>query len=221
MANDLIPHVPFDLDLPNGEARRHVTVSEAAARHLDAWNEGQKLRALHESGHCVVAVTLGLKVKECDIKSRSGGTTMLGLGEDDEPEYKTSTQQFSEIVVGMAGLAIERLILGESTTGCESDIDHATSLAKARFDGALAPGWPVVSVAALYGEVPESLFETRAAAIIETVAKAHERADELVAEHRDQILEFARLLYSARRLADDALIAALESVGLKPVPLGA
>ena len=221
MANDLIPHVPFDLQPADGETRREITVSEAAARHLDAWNEGQKMRSLHESAHCVIAVTLGLKVKECDIKSRSGGMTMLGTGEDDEPEYATATQHFAQIVVAMAGLAIERLVLGENTTGCESDVEQATGLAKAHFDGALGAGWPIISVSSLYNEIPDSLLETRTAAMIETIAKAHARADELVAQYKDQIVEFARLLYSARRLADDGLIAALRSVGLNPVPLGA
>jgi hypothetical protein len=49
--------------------------------------------------------------------------------------------------------------------------------------------------------------------------RAQSRAAELVVEYQSQILEFARRLYLERRLADEALLAAIREVGLEPVPL--
>ena len=52
--------------------------------------------------------------------------------------------------------------------------------------------------------------------MVETMMTARARAKTLVAEHRDQIVALARIVYDARRLSDDALLAAFREIGLDP-----
>jgi cell division protease FtsH len=215
--SDLVPHVPFDIEAIDG--RISISVSPAAAAHLNAWDSDKKLCSAHEAGHVVLATVLRIRVKEVDVTGRRGGMTMFGEGDDDLSEWMTASRQFDRIVVSLGGLAAERLLLGELTTGSAVDIADATSLALSRFDSGLDPDAPVFSVSSFMGEEPESLREIRASTAIAVVARARSRAEELAAEHRDEIVAFARLLYAARRLTDEALLAAIREAGLDPVPL--
>lgn len=218
--SDLVPHVPFDIDASGDGRQIEVLVTQAAAGHLAAWDGDMKRRAVHEAGHLVAASTLGFRAREVDIRSRSGGSTLLGLGEDDEPEAESASRQFDRIVVSLAGHSIDTIVFGEPTTGSRSDIETATRLALERFDGGLDREGPLVSISAFFGEEPEKLREMRMTAAIATIDRAATRAAELVVEHQDKIIAFARLLYAERRLVDDALISAIRAVGLDPVPLG-
>jgi hypothetical protein len=63
---------------------------------------------------------------------------------------------------------------------------------------------------------PPALGEALLSSMIESLTTARERARVLVAEHRDQIVALARIVYDARRLSDDALTAAFREIGLDP-----
>lgn len=52
--------------------------------------------------------------------------------------------------------------------------------------------------------------------MFETMTTARARAKALVADHRDQIVALARIVYDARRLSDEALTAAFREIGLDP-----
>jgi len=148
-----------------------------------------------------------------DIKGRSSGTTELGIEQDDQADYETASAQFNRIVVALAGRSIDSVLLGEPTTGSLRDIEEATRLSLMRFDAGLDPACQLISIQGFFGEEPESLRELRATAAIATMNRAQTRAAELVVEHRDKILAFARRLYADRRLADEALLAAIREVG--------
>lgn len=219
MGSDIVPHVPFDIDIPGDGRRVDVSVTPAAAAHLTAWDTSAKLKAAHESAHVICATALGVRVVAVDIKGRSSGMTEVGIDQDDQADYETASAQFNRIVVALAGRSIDSLLLGEPSTGSLSDIDDATGLSLTRFDAGLDPESQLISIQRFYGAEPESLKELRANAAIATMNRAQSRAAELVVEYQSQILEFARRLYLERRLADEALLAAIREVGLEPVPL--
>ncbi len=121
------------------------------------------------------------------------------------------------IVIALAAREGEILILGEPTNGNSSDISEATRLAKQFFEGgmdlsAIAGGIDLNYV----NPTPPALAEALLSSMIETMTTARERARVLVAEHRDQIVALARIIYDARRLSDDALAAAFREIGLDP-----
>ena len=193
-----------------------VSVSEAAADHLTAWEGNQQFRALHEAAHAVVAAVLGLRVRSVDIKARWESTTRVAFGEDDQEEAVRSSTDLARIVVMLAGPAAERLVLGEETSGGSRDLHDATRAAIERFEAGLDPDAIYVSCEAFLRPA-ESIMEARADSVVKTIAQARSRAEALVVEHRETILAFARRLLVARSLSGGELVAALREVGLEPV----
>ncbi len=75
-----------------------------------------------------------------DITSRAGGHTEVATPLDDTTvPWETSARILDRIVIALSGSAAERVILGEHTTGGETDNDRAVMLAmrwvKAGFAG--------------------------------------------------------------------------------------
>lgn len=211
----LVPSVPpFELA---ADELIEVPVTHAAAAHLSAWDNDQKLRALHEAGHAVCATVLGERVKSVDLTDRYFAHTEISACDDDQSEVETASRQLASIVIALAGRATETLVLGEPTTSVRADLRDATTKAIARFDAGLDPDAPFVALSAIEDHlVPERLREALAESVLHTLAEANERATRLVAEHQGAIVAFARSLYAARRLAGEPLEAALREAGLDP-----
>jgi Peptidase family M41 len=117
-----------------------VTIRSAARDHLLGWDAAQRLSAIHESGHACAAAHLGIGVASIDITSRIGGHVEITSPLDDTSiPWETSGRMLDNIVVALAGSAAERVMLGEHTSGGETDNDRAVATAmrwcKAGFAG--------------------------------------------------------------------------------------
>ena len=112
------------------------------------------------------------------------------------------------------GSAAERVILGQHTTGGESDNDHAVTLAmrwvKAGFAG---PGVFVGEDGLGFSYLTDEIKTRTILRIQEVVTECQARADALMAEHKDALLIVATALYEHRRLTDERLDAVLRSAG--------
>ena len=210
-------HVPTEVGSANGEGRVAVSVSPAAVGVLTAWDSDQQVKAVHESAHAVTATVLGIGAAACSIVGRHAGYTSFDTGDDDRTAFVRASVHMNQIVVLLAGAAAERLILGEPTSGNTHDVFMATSMAVDRFSDGMDPDAPGggLSLEVFHG-APESLREIQGASVLRTLTSARDRANSLVAEHRDAIIGLARILYKARRLSDGELDAALREVGLEP-----
>ncbi len=95
--------------------------------------EDRKLAAYHEAGHAVVGNFLPHvdPVHRITIVSRgaSGGHTMFPPTEDRSNESKS--RLLEQISTAMGGQAAEKLILNDISTGAASDLEVATSIARA------------------------------------------------------------------------------------------
>ena len=92
-----------------------------------------KLTAYHEAGHAIVMRSLKHSdpVHEISIipRGRAGGYTMSLPKED---RGYTSKEKLKDDMVGLlGGRAAEKLVLGDISTGAKSDIDRASSIARA------------------------------------------------------------------------------------------
>ena len=95
--------------------------------------EDKKITAYHESGHALMAYF----VEEVDpmhkvtIISRgiAGGYTIF-LPEKDR-DYKTKSKLTGEIICSLAGLASEKIIFDDVSTGAQNDLKRATEQARA------------------------------------------------------------------------------------------
>lgn len=117
-----------------------VRISTAARDHLAAWDATSRLEAIHESGHGCAAASASIAVRVMEITSRAGGHTQVATPLDDTTvPWETSGRILDRIVIALSGSAAERVILGEHTTGGETDNDQAVMLAmrwvKAGFAG--------------------------------------------------------------------------------------
>lgn len=189
---------------------RKVPISEAAARHLIAWDTDQRVRALHESGHVILATVLGIPVKTADIKGHRFAYTETGEIDDDQPTVRTGSQLRDRIVMRLGGLAAEKLIIGDGTDGSDDDMNYATLIAMNLVNCGLDPRAPFISSEGLLrGRLPDRIGDAIGEAILLTLSEARDRADALALEHREHIVAFAQRLHDARRLTDDALIDAI------------
>jgi ATP-dependent Zn protease len=215
--NDLELHVSAEVGKPDERGRVPVSITPAAVQVLLGWQSDQSVKAVHESGHSVVAVALAVKVKTIDIKNKYSGCSILDSEDDEQPSIVRASAYLDRIVIVLAAREAEILILGEPTNGNVSDISEATKLAKQYFEGGMDPGALAGGIDLDYfSPNPPALAEALLSSMIETMTTARERARVLVAEHRDQIVALARIIYDARRLSDDALAAAFREIGLDP-----
>ena len=129
---------PFDLAL-DGAPRTQVEITEAAAEHVAAWDFDQRVTAVHEAAHAIVAFVLGIPVKAVDITLRIGGHTEIGVTADNLPATATDRMLLDQIVVRQAAMVAERLIFGQATTGNADDISAATTLAYERIRSGSIP----------------------------------------------------------------------------------
>ncbi len=214
---DLELHVPTEVGTPDERGRVTVALTQPAVKVLMAWDSDQQIKALHESGHTVVAALLGVAAKTIDIKNKFGGCSILDSDDDERPSIVRASAHLDKVVIALAGREAEILVLGEPTNGNSSDVSDATRFAKAYFEGGMDPTALAGGIDLDYfSPLPTALGEALLSSIIETMTTARGRARELVTGHRDQIVALARIVYDARRLSDAALTAALREIGLDP-----
>jgi ATP-dependent Zn protease len=219
--NELQLHVSAEVGTPDEHGRVPVSITPAAVKVLVSWDSDQQIKSLHESGHAVIAQILGVSVKTIDIKNKFAGCSILDSEDDERPSITRASAHLEKVIIVLAAREAEILILGEPTNGNVSDISEATRLAKVYFEGGMDPTAIAGGIDLDYfSPNPPALAEALLSSMIDTMTTARERARVLVAEHRDQIVALARIVYDARRLSDDALTAAFREIGLDPAEAG-
>ncbi len=87
--------------------------------------------AVHEAGHAVVAAAMGKagSVDKLSVIARGNGVGHLAMLEEDKAVF-TRDDMAARITIAMAGIAAEEMILGQPSTGSESDLERATNTAR-------------------------------------------------------------------------------------------
>lgn len=201
-----------------------IEVTAAAASQLGAWQVDQHVMALHESGHAIVGTALGLPIKSVDIKGRGHGQTENAANDDWLPDYMSASRMRAMMVMGLAGWAAEREVIGEASNGSSSDLRKATAVALEMIESGLLESAPFISHSAFSFRgslgVPAFIQDEFGRALMLELNEAKAKAIDLAAEHHDRILAFARIVAVRRRLTDAELLEAIRSTGIEPVPLG-
>jgi cell division protease FtsH len=94
--------------------------------------EERKRAAYHESGHAIVAASLGRveQVHRVTILTRGRAVAAASVQREGDSVLHTESQLFGELVTAMGGRAAERLVFGETSTSQEQDLEYATDLAR-------------------------------------------------------------------------------------------
>ncbi|MGI8856998.1 MAG: ATP-dependent zinc metalloprotease FtsH [Thermomicrobiales bacterium] len=182
------------------------------ARGLILNDHDKKVVAFHEAGHAVAAYyspgTDPLTKVSIVPRGRALGVTIQSP-EEDRFNYPRA-YLLARLVVMFGGRAAEEIVIGEITTGAESDIKESTSLAR-RMVGLWGMSEEVGSLYLGTGEqdvflgreltrdrdYSEDTISAADRAVRELLERSHHRATQLLIEHR------AALDMLAQRLLDD------------------
>ena len=201
------------------------------ARTLVLTPADRRRTAYHEAGHALVGMlTPGADpVRKISIipRTMSLGVTISAPGSDRFNYDKQSL--LAHIMVATGGRAAEEVVYGDETTGAESDIRQATSLARnmvgrfgmsdeigflsvlpAENDGAAFPG---------ASEVSEHTRQRIDDEMRRIVGEAHDDAVRLLDDNRDRLDALADALYRAETLEGPAAYAAAGLAAAEPATL--
>jgi cell division protease FtsH len=94
--------------------------------------EERQRTAYHESGHVIVAAAAGRadEVHRVSILARGRAVASTSMGAEAEASLLSRTQLRGKLLTLMGGIAAEKLVFGEGSTGGEQDIEQATDLAR-------------------------------------------------------------------------------------------
>ncbi len=187
--------------------------------------------AYHESGHAI----LGLLVPGADPVHRvtivpRGRALGVTYQRPDSDRYNYPEAYLRARITGMlGGRAAEEIVYGTRTTGAESDIEQATSLARnmvTRWGMSDELGMVQLAsrqnaylggVAGFGGEKPFSEETARIvdAEVLRIIGESHEEALSLLGAHRKQLDALVAALLSKESLDEQEI---LEVTGLPPAP---
>lgn len=114
----------------------NISISKKAIkghiRPFDKDSKDNKMVAVHEAGHALVAVLNGIIVRDVSILPSTTGAGGLTTMEPQDKHYFKKSDFVARIMVAYAGRAAEELAFGAEniTTGAYSDIKKATNLIK-------------------------------------------------------------------------------------------
>jgi cell division protease FtsH len=182
-----------------------------AARKLTLTPADKRRTAYHEAGHALVGMmTPGADpVRKISIipRTQSLGVT-VSAPESDRFNYDKQSL-LAHIMVATGGRAAEEVVYGDETTGAESDIRQATSLARnmvGRFGMSDEIGFLAVLPQEGYGaypgysEVSERTRQRIDEEMKRVVGEAHDGAVQLLSENRERLEALADALFRAETL---------------------
>ncbi len=196
----------------------------------------RRLTAFHEGGHAVATyyAKTGDPVHKITIVPRgaAGGFTM-SLPEEDT-NYTTKSQMEDEIVILLGGRVAEKLVLDDISTGASSDLERATTIARAMvtrygFSDRLGP--------VVYGSDPTETFLGRdfsqGRGYSETVASeidsemrqliddAYDQCATILNEHMEQLERVAAALLERETISGKEFKTLMDGGTLPPLVLDA
>jgi cell division protease FtsH len=190
--------------------------------------------AVHESGHAIVARSIGntAALQKLSIIARGRGRGGATVYASEEKLMLTHLDLTKNLITSMAGVAAEDYVFGMLSTGGEADLDHATKTAHSMVSiyGMSEAIGPVT-----VGEKPGEVFVGRDLANMSNVSAAtqelvdsetrrlvresEDTAQEIVALNRQVLEELANALVEAETLSGPELDVFLEAVHPWPQPL--
>jgi len=176
-----------------GAERRSMIISEKEKRTT----------AIHEAGHALITRFVGVEADPVHKVTIIPRGRALGLTQQLPPEDRLSmTREFAlnQICIMMGGRVAEEIVFGQKTTGAGNDIERATELARSMVtEWGMSDEFGPLNFSGGKHEVflgrdfnsSDRLSEDTAkridAEIREIVMKQHERATQILTEHRKEL----------------------------------
>ncbi len=171
--------------------RKHLKTPEDDSTRDILWRI-----AVHEAGHAIASIALGLGTIQSISISESGGLVRY----KDFPRHGLLSDAENEICRSMAGRAAERLVLGQASAGSggpvQSDLAVATHLALS-----IETTWGLGASGPVWLGYPEAALERQEelkARVRQRIEAAEARAGEILTAQRSVLLRLAQVLLDRR-----------------------
>ncbi len=208
-----------------------VGVEKKSARMNE---KDKRLTAIHEAGHAVAANYLehADPVREISIIPRglAGGYTYYVPQED--KTYTSRNEMLDNLVSSLGGRVAEELCLDDISTGASSDIQHATQIARSMVTkygmsekvGTMSFGSDRDEVflgrdLAAHQDASEALSSLIDSEIKKLLDNAHEKAVQILKEHKERLLKVADYLVEREKLSGDDFRMIMEGKELPPLTI--
>lgn len=164
--------------------------------------------AYHEIGHALVAAlqTNSAPVQKITIIPRTSGALGYTMQVEQKDKYILTREELeNKIATLTAGRAAEEVKFGQVSTGAANDIEQATKLARAMITRyGMSTDFDMVAMETVTNKYlgGDTSLACSAATqdridkqVVELVKKQHEKAKQMLEEHRDKLDELAAFLY--------------------------
>jgi cell division protease FtsH len=195
----------------------------------------RRIVAYHESGHAIVATVLpGLDpVHKISIVQRGFGALGYTMQLPLEDRYlMTRTELFSRLAVLLGGRSAEEIAFGEISTGAQNDLMRATDIARAMvaeygmsdalgivsYDGHRQPAFIENPFAQERGNYAEETALQIDIEIKRILTDAHERARQILRDHRDILDRLSLRLLEKEVVEADELMAIMGAAAAERPP---
>ena len=179
--------------------------------------------AYHEVGHALVAAlqTHSAPVQKITIIPRTSGALgyTMQVEEGNHPLY-TKTELENRIATLTGGRAAEEVEFGQVTTGASNDIEQATKIARAMITRyGMSDEFDMVAMETvnnkyLGGDASLACSDGTASTIdqkvVALVKQQHEKAKQLLTEHKADLDRIAQFLYQKETITGEEFMAILE-----------
>ena len=179
-------------------------------------DEEKRTVAYHEVGHALVAAlqTNSAPVQKITIIPRTGGALGYTMQVEEGNHYLyTKTELENRIATLTGGRAAEEVVFGQVTTGASNDIEQATRIARAMItrygmsDEFDMVAMETVNSTYLSGDTTLACSDDTAAKIdakvTELVQKQHNKAKQLLTDHRADLDRIAQYLYEKETITGE------------------
>lgn len=187
--------------------------------------------AYHEIGHALVAAlqTNSAPVQKITIIPRTSGALGYTMQVEQKDKYILTREELeNKIATLTAGRAAEEVKFGQVSTGAANDIEQATKLARAMITRyGMSTDFDMVAMETVTNKYlgGDTSLACSAATqdridkqVVELVKRQHEKAKQMLEEHRDKLDELAAFLYEKETITGKEFMDILhpESDAAKP-----
>ena len=185
----------------------------------------KRIVAYHEIGHALVAAkqTNSAPVQKITIVPRTSGALGYTMQVEEEGNHYLMSKEEMEnkIATLTGGRAAEEIAFGSVTTGASNDIEQATKLARGMITRyGMSKDFDMVAMETVTNQYlggDASLtcsMETQTAIdreVVELVKKQHEKAGQILMEHRAKLDELSQYLYEKETITGEEFMKILNS----------
>ena len=182
----------------------------------------------HEIGHALVAAlqSHSAPVQKITIIPRTSGALGYTMQVDTGDKYLLTKKEIeNKIATFTGGRAAEEVAFGEITTGASNDIEQATKLARAMITRyGMSEEFDMVAMETVNNQYLGGDTSLTCSAdtqkdidhrVVELVKAQHEKAKNILREHRDKLDELAKFLYEKETITGEEFMKILEAGGEK------